>query len=65
QLVFNPGAVYVVTGEEAEARLAAHPNWFDWCWLQVIRHRRDRPRPSFGLLQISAGEITASVVGLD
>ncbi|HUZ90019.1 MAG TPA: metallophosphoesterase family protein [Candidatus Acidoferrales bacterium] len=65
QLVFNPGAVYVVTPEEAKARLRARPNWFDWCWLQVIRHRRDRPRPSFGLLQISRGEITASVVGLD
>ena len=51
-LMFNPGAVYMVTAEEAERRLAAGRGWFQWCWLQVIRHRRDRPVPSVGILEI-------------
>ncbi|HZV52731.1 MAG TPA: metallophosphoesterase family protein [Candidatus Dormibacteraeota bacterium] len=52
KLLFNPGAVYMVDGAEARRRLDRGPNWFEWCWLQVIRHRRDRPVPSFGLLEI-------------
>jgi putative phosphoesterase len=51
-LVFNPGAVYQVTGAEVRQRLDRRPSWFEWCWLQVIRHRRDRPVPSIGLLEI-------------
>jgi putative phosphoesterase len=53
-LVFNPGAVYVVDADEARRRLSRGPNWFEWCWLQVIRHRLDRVVPSFGLLEIDA-----------
>jgi uncharacterized protein len=51
-LVFNPGAVYAVTEAEARRRLAAGPSWFEWCWLQVIRHRLDRPVISVGILEI-------------
>ena len=51
-LVFNPGAVYQVTRREARHRLGRQPNWFEWCWLQVIRHRRDRPVRSVGVLEI-------------
>jgi len=51
-LVFNPGAVYMVDAAEAARRLDGGPNWFEWCWLQVIRHRLDTVVPSFGLLDI-------------
>lgn len=54
-LMFNPGGVYMVTAEEAERRLRNSPDWFQWCWLQVIRHRRDRPVPSVGILEIGDG----------
>jgi putative phosphoesterase len=53
RLVFNPGAVYQVTREEARRRLGRRPDWFAWCWLQVIRHRRDEPVASYGILEIS------------
>ena len=52
KLLFNPGAVYMVDGAEARRRLGRGPNWFEWCWLQVIRHRRDRPVASFGVLEV-------------
>ncbi|HLH69466.1 MAG TPA: metallophosphoesterase family protein [Candidatus Dormibacteraeota bacterium] len=52
KLLFNPGAVYMVDGAEARRRLDRGPSWFEWCWLQVIRHRRDRLVASFGLLEI-------------
>ncbi len=51
-LVFNPGAVYMVSPQEARRRLGLEPNWFEWCWLQVIRHRRDPLVPSFGILEL-------------
>lgn len=51
-LIFNPGAVYQVTGKEARRRLARRPGWFEWCWLQVIRHRRDRPVATVGVLEL-------------
>ena len=54
-LVFNPGAVYMVDGTEARRRLRRRPGWFAWCWLQVIRHRRDQVVPSFGLLEVGDG----------
>jgi putative phosphoesterase len=53
-LVFNPGAIYLVTEAEARRRLGRGPTWFEWCWLQVIRHRRDALVPSIGLLEIGA-----------
>jgi putative phosphoesterase len=59
-LVFNPGAVYQVTSHEARRRLDREPNWFEWCWLQVMRHRRDRPLRSVGVLEI--GEVVRATV---
>jgi putative phosphoesterase len=60
-LVFNPGGVYVVDAAEAARRLSRGPNWFEWCWLQVIRRRLDRPVPSYGLLEIDASGVRARV----
>ena len=62
-LVFNPGAIYMVDEDEARRRLDARPNWFEWCWLQVIRHRLDGPVPSFGVLEIGE-EVRARVLPL-
>jgi uncharacterized protein len=63
-LLFNPGPVYQVTRKEADRRLARRPGWFAWSWLQVIRHRRDHPRPSVGRLEIGPRGITASILPL-
>jgi putative phosphoesterase len=63
-LIFNPGAVYQVTPAEARKRLARGPGWFEWSWLEVMRHRRTWPRPSVGMLEIDAETITASVLQL-
>jgi putative phosphoesterase len=68
-LLFNPGAVYMVTAAEAERRLDSRPGWFEWCWLQVIRHRRDVAVPSVGVLEVpeegdGAGAIKARVYPL-
>jgi putative phosphoesterase len=63
-LVFNPGAVYQVTAAEARRRLARRPNWFEWCWLQVIRHRVDRVVPSYGRLEIGPAGVRAMVYPL-
>ena len=62
-LVFNPGAIYMVTEDEARRRLSRRPNWFEWCWLQVIRHRLDVLVPSFGILEIGE-EVRARVLPL-
>lgn len=51
-LLFNPGAIYVVDEDEVRRRLRRRPNWFEWCWLQVIRHRHDRPSASVGILEL-------------
>jgi putative phosphoesterase len=67
-LLFNPGAVYMVTAGEARRRLGNGPGWFQWCWLQVIRHRRDTPVSSVGVLEIpedERGQIKARVYSLD
>ncbi len=63
-LVFNPGAVYQVDAVEARQRLARRPNWFAWCWLQVIRHRLDCVLPSFGVLEVDASGVRARVFPL-
>jgi putative phosphoesterase len=63
-LLFNPGAVYQVTPEEAVKRLARHPGWFERAWLEVIRHRRVWPQPSVGVLDISPEGIVASILPL-
>ena len=63
-LLFNPGAVYQVTPAEALQRLRGGPGWFEWSWLQVIRHRRATPPPSVGLLEIGPEGIAASILTL-
>ena len=63
-LLFNPGPVYQVTRAEARRRLARRPGWFAWSWLQVIRHRRDHPVRSVGILELGPDGITASVLPL-
>lgn len=62
-LVLNPGAVYTVDRAEARRRLSRRPNWFEWCWLQVIQHRRDTVMASFGILEIG-DEVRARVLPL-
>jgi putative phosphoesterase len=66
-MLFNPGAVYMVTAAEAERRLRSRPSWFQWCWLQIIRHRLDTPVPSVGILEIpgdGGGQVRARVYPL-
>ena len=63
-LVFNPGAVYQVNELEARRRLARNPSWFEWTWLQVIRHRVDRPIRSYGVLEIDESGVRARVYPL-
>lgn len=55
-LIVNPGPVYQVTRTAAQHRLAAEPNWFEWSWLQVIRHRVDDPVSSVGILELGRGK---------
>ena len=45
-------------------RLGRRPGWFEWSWLQVIRHRRVWPRASVGILEIGPTGITASILPL-
>lgn len=61
-LIFNPGAVYQVDRAAAEKRLARKPNWFEWTWLQFIRHRRRTQRPSVGILEIDGDQVHAEIV---
>jgi uncharacterized protein len=63
-LLFNPGAVYVVDEAEVRRRLARGPNWFEFSWLQVIRHRRDGPGASIGLIEIDEEQIRPSIIRL-
>jgi uncharacterized protein len=60
-LLFNPGAIYVVTEQEVQRRLDRGPNWFEWCWLQVIRHRRDGPWASVGTLEFDERGVRATI----
>jgi putative phosphoesterase len=60
-LVLNPGAVYMVDEDEARRRLDLRPGWFEWSWLQVIRHRVDRVVPSFAILELG-DEVRARVL---
>jgi putative phosphoesterase len=63
-LLFNPGAVYQVTPEEALRRLARRPGWFEWSWLQVVRHRRRWEPASVGMLTFSDGGVAAELLPL-
>ena len=63
-LIFNPGPVYQVTRAEADRRLGRRPGWFAWSWLQVIRHRRDRPQRSVGILELGPQGVSGSILPL-
>jgi putative phosphoesterase len=63
-LLFNPGAVYQVSRAEAERRLARDPGWFEWSWLQVIRHRRRIEPASVGILTLSDAGVAGEVIPL-
>ncbi|MBO0688408.1 MAG: metallophosphoesterase family protein [Candidatus Dormibacteraeota bacterium] len=63
-LLFNPGAIYVVDEAEVRSRLARGPGWFEFSWLQVIRHRRDRPGASIGILELEGDEIRPKIIRL-
>lgn len=60
-LLVNPGAVYIVDAAAARDRLSRDPSWFEWSWLQVIRHRRDRPLPSVGIMEIDEGRVRVTI----
>ncbi|HEX6548756.1 MAG TPA: metallophosphoesterase family protein [Candidatus Dormibacteraeota bacterium] len=64
QLCFNPGAVYQVDGAAVRRRLERDPTWFEWSWLQVIRHRRRLPDPSVGILEVGPDGIAATICPL-
>lgn len=63
-VLFNPGAVYQVGRDEVARRLTRRPGWFEWTWLQVIRHRRRVAPPTVGILEIVEGRVTTRVVPL-
>ena len=63
-LIFNPGAVYQVTPAAARVRLQRGPGWFEWSWLQVVRHRRRHPEPSVGILDLDSKGVRASIIPL-
>ena len=63
-LTFNPGGVHQWTPATTAARLRQRPGWFEWCWLQVARHIRSYPRPSAGILEVTAAGIKPLVVDL-
>jgi len=64
-LLFNPGGVHQWNPTTVKRRLMQNPGWFEWCWLQVARHLRRFQTPSVGILDVSSGGITPSVISLD
>lgn len=64
-VVLNPGAVYQVDREAALWRLARNPGWFEWSWLQVIRHRRRVPAPTVAVVELGSGPPLIRVLPLD
>jgi putative phosphoesterase len=63
-LVFNPGGVHQWNPTTTAARLKQRPGWFEWCWLQVARHIRSYPNPTFGILDVTPAGVKARVVDL-
>jgi hypothetical protein len=63
-LIINPGAVYQVTPAEADARLRRGPGWFEWTWLQVVRHRKRWPLPSVAILELAPEGAMVTMVPL-
>jgi putative phosphoesterase len=64
-LVFNPGAVHQWTPTSTAQRLAEHPGWFEWSWLQVARHIRQYAPPSVGILEIGPAGIFPEIIPLE
>lgn len=64
-LLFNPGAVHQWSPDAVRRRLGRGPGWFEWSWLQVMRHRRRTPAPSVGILELGSGPPVASIVPVD
>ena len=54
-LVLNPGAVSQTDRAAALRRLGRGPGWFEWSWLQVMRHRRRVPPPTVATVELGAG----------
>ena len=63
-LLFNPGGVHQWSPRTATQRLARGPGWFEWSWLQVVRHMRRYPHPSVGILDVSRTAIVPRIVEL-
>lgn len=64
-VVLNPGAVSQTDQEAALRRLARGPGWFEWSWLQVMRHRRRVPPPTVATVELEAGPPRIRVHRLD
>lgn len=64
-LVINPGAVYQVDRAAALRRLERSPNWFEWSWLQVMRHRRRVPPPTMAIVELGEGAPAIRVLPVD
>lgn len=63
-MLFNPGGVHQWTPATTAARLRQRPGWFEWCWLQVARHMRSYPRPTVGILEVTAAGIEPQIIAL-
>ena len=61
-LLFNPGGVHQWNPTTATRRLAQHPGWFEWCWLQVARHMRRYESPSVGIVEIGKHGIVPRII---
>ena len=64
-LLFNPGGVHQWNPNTVRRRLTQRPGWFEWCWLQVARYLQRYQAPSVGILKVSPGGITPSVISLE
>ena len=63
-LVINPGGVHQWNAETARRRLAQHPGWFEWCWLQVAKHLVRVETPSVAVLVIDGEQLLPRIVRL-
>ena len=63
-LLFNPGAVHQWNPTTARRRLAQHPGWFEWCWLQVARYMQRYESPSVGILELDEDGILPRIIGI-
>ena len=63
-LLFSPGAVHQWNPTTAARRLTQDPAWFEWSWLQVVRHMRHHLPPSVGILEVSPTAVVPSVIEL-